>query len=200
MTQGHTRLARPFKLGNFLWKLDFHSKNRESIIIPTLMIDLHSSRDDSKLKSCCTNSISFSCKIPMSSSRKMTPVKIVTESRWQNSYKIHICYNCNPKFLGVSPHLKSYLCPAWVNFKKFLARSKNLYEWWWESYQILKSHISGEWVVRCESCTIIDHPLLPYIKITPWKIINHCMLEPKCFPNKSPKKQIHYSISDIIGG
>ena len=38
MTQGHTRLARPFKLGNFRWKLDFHSKNPESIIIPTLMM------------------------------------------------------------------------------------------------------------------------------------------------------------------
>ena len=33
MTQGHIRLARPFKLGKFPRKLDSHSENLESLLL-----------------------------------------------------------------------------------------------------------------------------------------------------------------------
>ena len=77
MTQGHIRLARPFKLGKFPRKLDSHSENLESLLLFTLLPwwCFHC-RWRFKVEKLGANSISLSCKIPMSSQRRWQDLKV----------------------------------------------------------------------------------------------------------------------------
>ena len=102
MTQGHIRLARPFKLGKFPRKLDSHSENLESLLLFTLLPwwCFHC-RWRFKVEKLGANSISLSCKIPMSSQRKMTRsqglqknVKVTIDRMWwqENISTFFLCW------------------------------------------------------------------------------------------------------------